>query len=300
MTQTPAFLGDIRGGLTLPRLVRGVHFAAAFPDLRGHQATSAITSLAPFGIPNSLIHEWSERFRGGLNQLQVDAVNTGRILDGQSLLVISPTSSGKTFVGEMAAAKAVVEGRKAVFLLPYRALVNEKYDQFIALYGGQLAMRIVRCTGDYADQVDPFVRGKYDLGLLTYEMFLRLAVSQPQILNQIELVVVDEAQFITDPTRGISVELILTYLIAVRERGIAPQLIALSAVIGDSNNFPDWLGCKALVSSHRPVPLREGVLDRSGMFQCLEADGTVSARELSQILGPLRAAQMELRRPATE
>ena len=51
----------------------------------------------------------------------------------------------------------------------------------------------------------------------------------------------DEAQFITDPLRGITVELLLTYLLAARERDIKPQLIALSAVIGDINDFDGWL-----------------------------------------------------------
>ena len=62
-------------------------------------------------------------------------------------------------------------------------------------------------------------------------MFLNLAVGNPAILNQLGLVVLDEAQFITDPNRGISVELLLTLLIAARERGVVPQLVVLSAVI---------------------------------------------------------------------
>lgn len=57
----------------------------------------------------------------------------------------------------MAAARAVVEGRKAVFLLPYRALVNEKYEQFDALYGAA-GMRVIRCTGDYSDQTETNLR----------------------------------------------------------------------------------------------------------------------------------------------
>jgi hypothetical protein len=46
---------------------------------------------------------------------------------------VAPTSSGETFVGAMVAARAIADGRKAVFLLPYRALVSEKYEDFSAL-----------------------------------------------------------------------------------------------------------------------------------------------------------------------
>ena len=62
-------------------------------------------------------------------------------------------------------------------------------------------------------------------------MFLNLSISLPFILNNIGLVVLDEAQFITDPVRGISVELLLTNLLLARDRGVNPQLVVLSAVI---------------------------------------------------------------------
>ena len=193
--------------------------------------------------------------------------------EGNSLLVIAPTSAGKTFVGELSAAKAMADGKKAVFLLPYKALVNEKFDQFTELYQDTLGLRVIRCSGDYSDQVGAFYKGKYDLALLTYEMFLQLVVGSPYTLNQIGLVVLDEAQFITDPSRGISVELLLTFVLAAREKGITPQIIALSAVIGDANNFNRWLGCDLLFSTERPVPLLEGVIDRNGTFQFSDEKG---------------------------
>lgn len=278
--QTPVLLGHVEGGLVLPRLVPGDRFFAAFPELRGAVVGPAVNELAAFGIPQPVLQAWAAQFPGGLNALQLQAVNDCRALDGESLLVVAPTSSGKTFIGEMAAARAVAEGRKAVFLLPYKALVNEKYDQFQAVYGVTLNLRVVRCTGDYQDNTGALLRGKYDLALLTYEMFLNLAVSNPALLHSLGLVVLDEAQFITDPVRGISVELLLTHLLAARERGIAPQLIALSAAIGHVNDFDAWLRARLLVTRDRPVPLVEGVMDRSGVFQCLRPDGTEAVEQL--------------------
>jgi helicase len=211
--------------------------------------------LAAFGLPEPVLRAWANRFHTGLNDLQQQAVNDYRVLDGRSLLIVAPTSSGKTMIGEMAAVRAVTEGRKAVFLLPYKALTSEKYDEFDALYGTELGLRVIRCTGDYIDQTAAFARGKYDLACMTYEMFLSLAVSNTATLSQIGLVVLDEAQFVCEPKRGITVELLLTFLIAARERGIQPQIVALSAVIGDLNYFHEWLGCEALVTDRRPVKL---------------------------------------------
>ena len=266
VTQTPVFLGDIRGGVVLPRLIRGENYQREFPDQSNIIIGPSISALAAFQIPDPILNEWTRRFPGGLNEVQLEAVNRFGVLSGKSLLVIAPTSSGKTLIGEICAAKATTQNQKAVFLLPYRALVNEKFDQFQRSYGDAVGLRVIRCTGDYSDQVDSYVRGKYDLAVLTYEMFLSVSLNAPGTIQQLGLVVLDEAQFITDPGRGITVELLLTYLIAARERGIHPQIVALSAVIGDANRFHEWLDVKVLRTDRRPVPLTEGVLDRSGLF----------------------------------
>lgn len=280
VTQTPVFFGYVEGGLTLPSLRCGKNFFSAFPEARGIRVSKDLDDLAQLGLPAPILSEWKARLNHGLNDLQLQAVNDYRILDGESLLVVAPTSSGKTFIGEMAAVRAITDGRKAVFLLPYKALVNEKFDQFSLLYGEQLGMRVIRCTGDRLDGVEQFVKGKYDIALLTYEMFLGLCLGNPAVLNLIGLVVLDEAQFITDPNRGIIVELLLTHLLAAREKGVSPQLITLSAVIGSINSFDEWLNCKKLVTNQRPVPLVEGVLDRNGIFQYLDPSGSVHTTQL--------------------
>ena len=279
-TQTPVLFGHVEGGFTLPSMSKGKHFFSAFPEAKGRRVTADLGDLLGSGLPVALIEAWRENYPGGLNDLQLSAVNDHRILEGESLLVVAPTSSGKTFIGEMAAAKALTEQRKATFLFPYKALVNEKYDQFLELYGERLGLRVIRCTGDYADQTGPFVRGKYDLAVLTYEMFLNLSMSHPGTLDVLGLVAVDEVQFIADGRRGITVELLLTHLLAARQRGISPQLVALSAVIGGLNDFDLWLGAGKLVSDKRPVPLVEGVLDRSGEYRFVDSDGKESRVQL--------------------
>ncbi|MBX3490327.1 DEAD/DEAH box helicase [Parvibaculum sp.] len=278
--QTPVMFGHVEGELSLPAGQRGANYFAAFPELVPIRTTGDFTELEGYGIPTSVLQAWRERYPDGLNALQIAAINDHNVLGGNSLLTVAPTSAGKTFIGEMAAIKAIVEGRKAVFLLPYKALVNEKFEDFSAIYGRQLSLRVARCSGDYQDQVSEVLRGKYDIAFFTYEKFLGMALAAPHILNQIGLVVLDEAQFITEPGRGMTVELLLTNLIAARGRGIAPQLIALSAVIGNVNGFERWLGCRLLLTTERPVPLVEGVLDRTGGWQFKNPDATIQEAQL--------------------
>lgn len=289
--QTPVWAGIVEGGIEIPPLRAGPIFATEFPDTAGIRIESAIVELSAFAIPQPVLDAWSTRFTI-LNNLQLSAVNDYRVLDGQSLLVVAPTTSGKTFVGEMAAARAIADGRKAVFLLPFKALANEKFEEFEKLYGQGLGLRVLRCTGDFTDQKEPFVKGQYDVALLTYEMFLGLSVATPSLLSKIGLVVLDEAQFINDSTRGINVELLLTNLLAARERGVEPQIVALSAVIGDVNHFDEWLGCQTLAMTERPVPLIEGVLDRNGTYQYLDIDGQ---ERIEQLLQPHEIVQRKQR-----
>lgn len=279
VTQTPVFLGSVHGGLTFPTLKRGSNYAAAFNARAIHQMSGSIAEFAQHGFPPEIVDQWSSTFPGGLNALQLRAVNDFDVLGGKSLLVVAPTSSGKTLIGEIAAVQAVLTGKKAVFLLPYRALVNEKFEDFSRRYASA-GLRVARCCGDATDGVASVLTGRYDLAFFTYEMFLNMALGSDRVLSQLGLVVVDEGQFITDPRRGITVELILALLLRAKHRRIEPQLLVLSAVIGKLNQFDRWLGVSLLLSRERPVPLVEGVLDRSGTFQFVDVDGTTKTEQL--------------------
>ena len=279
VTQTPVFLGSVQGGLIFPVLKRGDNFLAAFPAVSVQHMSGSFAEFAEQGFPPEIVDQWTVHFPEGLNALQLKAVNEHGVLDGKSLLVVAPTSSGKTLIGELAAIQAVIAGKKATFLLPYRALVNEKFEDFSERYG-PAGLRVVRCSGDASDGVGPVLSGRYDLGFLTFETFLNLALGSPRLLNQLGLVVLDEGQFITDPSRGITVELIFSLLLRARHQGIQPQLLVLSAVIGNLNNFDRWLDLPLLYSRDRPVPLIEGVLDRRGTFQFVDVDGMTKTEAL--------------------
>lgn len=280
--QRPVVFNHIEDGFVFPPLNPGNLYAEHFPDTSGVTVSSNIQELTAFGLPENLVNEWHQQFPNGVNSLQLSAINDYRVLDGQSLLTVAPTSSGKTFIGELAIAKAITQGRKAVFLLPYRALTNEKYEDFREIYEEQLGFRVIRCTGDYADNTETYMRGQYDIALFTYEMFLNLSLFAQETLCQLGLVVIDEAQFIADETRGINVELLITNLLLQREQGIYPQVVVLSAVIGDINHFNEWLDCNVQLSNQRPIPLVEGVLDRTGCYQYIDMDGEEKIDQIVQ------------------
>jgi len=97
--------------------------------------------LEYFGIPGYIIRIWKKHYSDTLLPVQEKAVRQFNILQDNharasyaqyqgiagALLVISPSSSGKTLVGEMAAIQEISLRKKVIFLVPLRILAEEKY-----------------------------------------------------------------------------------------------------------------------------------------------------------------------------
>lgn len=277
--QYPTFRGELDGELTWPIFTPGALYRAAFPERSRPQITADIGSLSAYGFPPDLITAWAGSIPS-LNQLQLDAINEFNLLEGEHLVVSAPTSSGKTMIGELAVLKGALERKRSFFLLPLKALVYDKYVYFNRLYGA-FGLRTIRATGETNADLPALMRGRYDVCLLTYEKFAALVLGNPHLLEQVGTVVVDEVQMIADRSRGINLEFILTLLRMRRRQGIEPQLIALSAVIGDTNGLEHWLGARLLRRNERPVPLDEGVLRRDGSFRFISPEGE------EKIVGPI-------------
>jgi len=276
--QTATLRGQMDGELTWPVFTRGPLYASRFPPRLTTRIGTDVHGLRRLGFPAQLLDALGTRIPG-LNQLQQDAINDFGLLDGSHLLVSAPTSSGKTLLGELVALQAAQGRQRSVFLFPTRALVNDKYDDFTATYG-PLGLRVVRATGEIADDVPALLGGHFDIAILTYEMFMGLLLSNPHLLRLLALVVVDEVQTIADGARGGDLEFLLTLIRSRRAHGIEPQLVLLSAVLGDINGFETWLGARYLRRIERPVPLQEGVISRDGSWRYLDVDATEHSEQV--------------------
>jgi helicase len=251
--QEPTLRGTLDGELAWPVFSPGPLYRAAFPERQRPQATADVASLEPYGFPPDVLATWAASIPS-LNELQQDAINEFGVLDGDHLVVSAPTSSGKTLIGELAALKGVLERKRALFLLPMKALVNDKYAEFTRKYDA-FGLRTIRATGEINDDIPALMKGQYDVCLMTYEKCAALVLAQPHILDGVGTVVVDEVQMIVDATRGANLEFLLTLFRARRRQGAEPQIVALSAVIGDSNGLERWLDARLVQRTQRPVPL---------------------------------------------
>jgi len=184
---------------------------------------------------------------------QEAAVKAG-LLEGKSLVISSPTASGKTLTAMMAAYKKVKEGRKVVYLSPLRALASEKYAEFKELE--RFGISCVIGTGDFDASGE--VLGKFDLLVLTNEKFDSILRHGVSWLRSVGLFISDEVHLAGSGDRGPTLEMILTRVIHL---GLDAQLLSLSATISNADELARWLRSDLVALDWRPVPLREGVYD---------------------------------------
>jgi helicase len=211
-------------------------------------------NLAQIELDQRVRDELQSRGLSELWPAQSSALLEG-LLDGRSLVVSAPTSSGKTLIAEiLMTSRLLKEGGKAVYLVPLRALASQKLDELRRWE--TVGLKIASSTGDF-DRYDRWL-SDYDIIIMTYEKCDALLRRRDQIgwLRDIQVVIADEIHLVGDPGRGPNLEVVLT-----RFKLINPeiQFLALSATISNADDLAEWLGAKLVKSDWRPVPLLQGV-----------------------------------------
>lgn len=204
-------------------------------------------------VKNLLLPAYFKEFYAHFNQLtpiQKKSVESG-LLEDKSLLVCAPTASGKTLVASMAIANSLGKG-KALYLVPLKALAKEKFREYQQLLE-KTDHKVVMSTSDIDS--DPGYLAGYDLLILTTEKLDSLLRHRVSWLNEVKTVIIDEIHLLNDPNRGPTLEVILTLLKTL----ITPQLIGLSATIGNPKELTNWLESDLVIDNWRPVELKQGI-----------------------------------------
>ena len=154
-----------------------------------------IADLATYGYPQNLINIWQQEGNSDLLPLQVRAIQEHHILDvgSKNLLIIAPTSSGKTFVGELAAVREAMRMNRALFLVPYRAIAEELYANFIRKYK-EYGIRVAISNRDHSEHDEDILSGEYQIAVVVYEKLSNLLIINPDLLAGCSLVIADEGK----------------------------------------------------------------------------------------------------------
>jgi helicase len=221
-----------------------------------------IENLERFGLPGQLIKRWSQEDIRFLLPLQSEAVTRFGLLDGKSLIISGPGTSGKTFCGELAAVAKATEKGKAVFLVPLKAIAEEKYRIFEKRYGA-LGLKIRLATRDHTSHDSDILKRNFDIATMIYEKFNCLTANDISIIKNTSCFILDEFQFIADARRGIEIELIIK---KIKKFNTAAQIVILIGGGSSPDRIARWLNLPALSERRRPVDLRMGVFHR-GTFR---------------------------------
>lgn len=188
------------------------------------------------------------------DQFQIDAV---KAIEQSDCLVTAPTGSGKTWIAEQAIAAALKKGQSVWFGTPLKALTNTIYARFTELFGID---SVGILTGDIKENSNaPIIVG-------TTEIFRNQLYDSMHRGDNLrtDLVILDEAHYLSDPDRGVVWEEIMIYL--------PPRIpmLLLSATIGNSKQIADWLysirkvECTIIEETKRSVPLHTLFFHPSG------------------------------------
>lgn len=214
--------------------------------------TAGITEVADLPLPDKVKKVLWENGIKVLTPPQAQAISAG-LLDGDNVVVVAPTASGKTLIAELALTHKALQGYKGIYTLPLKALASEKYAELKKW--SKLGLSIGISTGDYESSGEELRR--HDIIVTTYERMDSLLRQKPSWLKDVGVVVIDELHYIGDPERGPIIEMIAARCL---RRGY--QIVGLSATIGNPGELASWLKAKLVISSWRPVKLVEGGFDR--------------------------------------
>lgn len=209
-------------------------------------------NLTETKIPSELKEILSSEGIKELRPAQEKAIKAG-VLEGQSILVCTPTASGKTLIAEIAGGKNIIEGKgKTIYIVPLVALANEKYKEFKRKY--DKLFKIALSVGDF-DSSDSYLID-YDFIICTAEKLDSLIRHHTPWLKYVSTVIIDEIHLLNDISRGPTLEILITVMKQILEN---VQLIGLSATIGNPSELAAWLDAALIQDDWRPVPLKKGV-----------------------------------------
>ncbi|NLG83630.1 MAG: DEAD/DEAH box helicase, partial [Firmicutes bacterium] len=201
-----------------------------------------------------LLEERAEQIRYRdfiLDDFQVEAI--GHINEGKSVLVSAPTGVGKTLIADYLIDRAILRGDRIIYTAPIKALSNQKFKEFKALYGPE---RVGIITGDVV--INPLA----DVAIMTTEIFRNILHQDPGRLTGISHVIFDEIHYLSDEDRGTVWEESIIFMPAEM------RLLGLSATIPNAEELAAWIAeikgheVAVVKKRERAVPLHHHLYER--------------------------------------
>ena len=237
--------------------------------------------------PQSLIDAFQATLPWPLDPFQIEAIE--KLEAHQGVLVSAPTSSGKTVIADYAVFRALETDARAIYTTPLKALSNQKYRDYRRRHGDGYVGLV---TGE--NTINPLA----PVVVMTTEILRNLIYEDPERLQRVRYVILDEVHYIDDFPRGAVWE----EIIIQAPRHI--KFIGLSATISNFQEIAEWMSLQrgdiATVSvTKRPVELRLWLAVRNEFYPLLDQQGGIprETRHAAQAEDSADFRLSQLRRP---
>ncbi|WP_368889323.1 DEAD/DEAH box helicase [Morganella morganii] len=209
------------------------------------QATMLIRLPAPSGAQPKTWNDWlrSQTYlRPFLWSNHLKAIETGYLNRGRSMVMTSPTDSGKTTLSVLKIAATLCAGESVVYLAPTHVLVDQIKTDLSAQIGELEVVSVVEdlALEEFGEKLPPF-------SVMTPERCLALLGFAPELFDKVGLLVFDEFHLISadDPTTSSkistrAIDSMLALLTFLRYRKGA-DLLLLSAMVSNGAEIARWL-----------------------------------------------------------
>jgi len=230
-------------------------------------------AMSSLGIPPFLQHSY-------LNGMPPPAINCLRQWQNElfsktvwrarkSVVVLAPTSGGKTMVAEVAFGQDLFRNpdSKHIYALPFVSLASEKTIEFRKRFFKHNVRPFYQNIGG-----NDFKRGS--IAICTYEKAHSILNScmKEGYISKIQTIVIDEIHMIGDENRGPVVEsLIMKCLLLCSKHNI--RIICLSATlcINDAERIATWINGFTYICQTRPSRIKHYYLSKTGNLFLLDS-----------------------------
>lgn len=195
---------------------------------------------------------------------QCEAIEKGLLDANQRHFVVAvPTSSGKTLCGELAIIHSITDHPDSTcfYVVPTRALVEEKSKELKSKLGGKLKIRVVAATSALQqDEIEASFLAEAQVVVCTPEKLDLLIRHDDASLANATLFIIDESHMIDDDDRGLGLEFVVIKLLLLKAEA---RILLLSAMLPNSEDFGRWLSKDTPVCSSlwRPTRQRFGEIE---------------------------------------
>ncbi|HVS41232.1 MAG TPA: DEAD/DEAH box helicase, partial [Candidatus Dormibacteraeota bacterium] len=225
---------------------------------------------------DALVEAFAATLPFTLDDFQVEALQ--KLESHRGVLVSAPTSSGKTVVAEYAIWRALAAPEHlrhppgvpshVVYTTPLKALSNQKFHDLRRRYG---EANVGLVTGEHT------VNDGAPVVVMTTEILRNVIYDEPERLDRVGDVVLDEVHYIDDYPRGTVWEEVIVQ---------APQhirFIGLSATISNVDEVAAWMtGLRGpvatVVRTERPVELKLWLAMNDELHPLFDARGHADRR----------------------